>query len=748
MQPRPTRLRSLVSRAGPLAAISLCLLAQSRQCRAQVIIDLGVLAPRLDSSGTAINADGTVAVGTSSVNDHAFRWTLSGGMQDLGILPYNGMGFTYGMGCSADGSIACGTNLNTPQGFGERHAFRWSSPAGLQEIGPYFPTSYWTDCNGVSGDGLTFYGQTRTPVTFSVSAYRWTVVNGFQLLGNITPQGLNSNALDSTPDGSAICGAAEVNNSTGIQHAFRWTAATGMVDISAALSPSFSTANAISHDGLIVAGTADLSGNLNTYHAFIWRDLGNGNSSITDLGTPTGTSQSYVNDLSGDGTVVVGKADVSYVGIWTQQLGWRNLNSWLPQIGINLTGWTLQRVSQLSADGTAMVGTGLHNGLQRAFVIRGIPCHHAPTILTQSDAISTCEGGAAAFFITAGGNYTGALTYQWKHNGAPLLDGVTPFGAVISGANTPNLTITNLSWINNGQYTVTVSNPCGSSTSSDTNLIVAQPPDFFTQPVDITLCPGGSGSLFAFPTVFGHGVNLQWYKRGRLGQFFPVNNGITPSGSQIGGATTDTLQFFLATSDLAGLYYCVITAPCGTAQTVTVQVSLFDPLVIENQSINTTVCPSGPFYASCQVTPVANGPFTYQWQREAAFNVFLDISNGTTNTWDGALPAMGALVHNATTPNLTIAGDTANSRWLAAPHAVRYRCRITDNCGTEIHTIPVQLTLCIADFDCDGNITSQDFFNFIVAFFSLLPEADLDHDGNVTSGDYFMFLAVFFTGCP
>ncbi len=55
---------------------------------------------------------------------------------------------------------------------------------------------------------------------------------------------------------------------------------------------------------------------------------------------------------------------------------------------------------------------------------------------------------------------------------------------------------------------------------------------------------------------------------------------------------------------------------------------------------------------------------------------------------------------------------------------------------------------CPADFNQSGDVSVQDIFDFLAAYFGNSPTADFNHSGGISVQDIFDFLAAYFAGCP
>ena len=54
---------------------------------------------------------------------------------------------------------------------------------------------------------------------------------------------------------------------------------------------------------------------------------------------------------------------------------------------------------------------------------------------------------------------------------------------------------------------------------------------------------------------------------------------------------------------------------------------------------------------------------------------------------------------------------------------------------------------CLADFNNDTLVTTNDIFDYLNAWFTSQPSADVDGGSGLTTGDVFFFLNAWFAGC-
>lgn len=149
-------------------------------------------------------------------------------------------------GISADGSIAVGSLGSTGP------AFRWTASTGVVNIGGF------TTHARISRDGSTITAEALNAQGLAEAAI-WQGNREWKTLGNFGGFADGVNQSVSTPysvsrDGKVIVGLSRTTS--GKSHAFRWEAATGMVDLGA-LQGQSSRANAVSADGEVIVGWDD-----------------------------------------------------------------------------------------------------------------------------------------------------------------------------------------------------------------------------------------------------------------------------------------------------------------------------------------------------------------------------------------------------------------------------------------------------------------------------------------------------------
>jgi N-acetyl-anhydromuramyl-L-alanine amidase AmpD len=222
----------------------------------------------------------------------------------------------------------------------------------------------------------------------------------------------------------------------------------------------------------------------------------------------------------------------------------------------------------------------------------------APTIGQPPQALSVNQGSSATFSVFPNG--TAPFTYQWRKNTAN-----------IGSATGSTYTVASAQPADAASYSVVVSNPGGSVTSSGAPLTVnATAPSITAQPANQTVTAG-------YPTTFSvtaagtAPLSYQWRK----------------NGSSLGGGTASVLTLNNVQTANQGSYSVVITNTSGTVTSSDATLTVLNtPPFITTQPQSQTVVAG----ASATFSAVAGGaiPLSYQWRLNGA-----DISGATLSAY-------------------------------------------------------------------------------------------------------------------
>jgi probable HAF family extracellular repeat protein len=238
--------------------------------------------------------------------------TATGWSQTLTLIePHKGRNGSYAMAVSDDGNAVAGWSLNItgiqtnwpwPDGdwWGSQRAFRWTRSGGTQDLGTLGWDRTWAQ--SISADGQTVVGAYRTG-DYAWRAFRWTPSSGMVDLGSLGTDWVDANDVSS--DGSVVVGESYGSGPSGWGvYGFRWTQSTGMVNLGTLSGYRFTHALAVSADGAIVVGVANLdwAPYWNNNQAWRWTAA----TGIVGLGVPTGWNSSVANGISADGSTIIG----------------------------------------------------------------------------------------------------------------------------------------------------------------------------------------------------------------------------------------------------------------------------------------------------------------------------------------------------------------------------------------------------------------------------------------------------------
>lgn len=265
-------------------------------------------------------------------------------------------------------------------------------------------------------------------------------------------------------------------------------------------------------------------------------------------------------------------------------------------------------------------------------------------ITTQPLSKSVCSGNQAAFSVTASGS---SLLYSWKKGNVTLIN-----GGKYAGVNTATLSISSVGVAEEGQYTCSISNPCGNDlVSNAAQLSISIVPVIISKSPDLNVCV--DQPVLMIIDVNGGSFTYQWKK-----------NGIAiTDGDGISGSKTPELIIAKSKSADSGNYTCEVSSDCGAPQIS--GIIRLTVAAITTQPLDRKICDGD----SVTFSVAANGTIiSYQWKKSGA-----NLINNT-------------IVSGANAATLSIKNSTLVDQGL-------YTCEINTGCGNTIISSAVKLEI-------------------------------------------------------
>ncbi|HEC42189.1 MAG TPA: hypothetical protein ENI20_05100 [Bacteroides sp.] len=285
-------------------------------------------------------------------------------------------------------------------------------------------------------------------------------------------------------------------------------------------------------------------------------------------------------------------------------------------------------------------------------------------ITIQPVSKQVCENDNISFNVAATGT---GITYQWKKNGADLID-----AGNITGSQTSVLGIGNINLADFGTYTCLVSGTCNSDNSNTATLTVVPNTDILVQPVDFIAINSGDASFSV--SVAGSDLTFQWQKDGT-----DLSN-----GGVFSGVDTNILYLAGVSETEEGTYTCLVSGTCGSDNSDPGYLTVNDTAVITVQPSGNQVKCAGE---SANFDVVASGTnLSYQWKKNGTS--LIDGGNLTGAT-TAALQISNVQPADAGNYSCLVTADEGSETSLASALVV--------NELTQVTTHPADLNRCVGD---------------------------------------------------
>jgi lysophospholipase L1-like esterase len=225
------------------------------------------------------------------------------------------------------------------------------------------------------------------------------------------------------------------------------------------------------------------------------------------------------------------------------------------------------------------------------FLPEGVsPSNIPPSISSPPAHLTVTEGQVASFTVTASGS--NPLAYQWLKNGTNI-----PSATSNSYSFTTTLADSGMT------FSCRVSNTAGTVSSTSANLSVKKivlPPTIISNPSNLVLTVGDTAS-FVITATGSNPLAYQWLK----------------NGSNVSGATSNTLRFIPSMADSGATYVCIVSNTAGTANSLPALLSV-NPSIVSPEILSepTDLDVIEGQMASFQITVSGSFPLVYEWYKD------------------------------------------------------------------------------------------------------------------------------------
>jgi probable HAF family extracellular repeat protein len=296
-------------------------------------------------------------------------------------------GFDQGqaLAISTDGGTIVGTATAGSGGSANTIAVLWTQGASPINLGNLYGGGLDTEAYDVSADGSVVVGYSTADANGDTHAFRWTAAGGMVDLGTFSGETtLSSFAFSVSADGNTIGGGGDIAGSHAA-HVFRWTAASGIVDLGVAPPPSGMTflaneAAIVSPDGTVITGLASyalIAGGTGYTGPYVW-------TAATGMTLTSNLANGAVQRPGNDGTVIAVGGSPPFEQVFAPTPSTTTLPIPTGYTSANAQAVTMPGAAYIAGtatNGTTTVGVAWHAGT--ATVIAAPTGYTVPTVSSR-----------------------------------------------------------------------------------------------------------------------------------------------------------------------------------------------------------------------------------------------------------------------------------------------------------------------------------------------------------------------------